>query len=142
MDECITRQGSTQAGGSVALDDTPLPRRHPSVVADRRNWVTIVRLAQPDYRDSEALAALGAELEKVARGPNPPPVVLNCAAGQAFGSTFVAKLLMLRRVLMAQASQLVLCNLSDALASLLERLRLGSYFRVCRDEHEALALLD
>jgi anti-anti-sigma regulatory factor len=108
---------------------------------DRRSWVTIVRLAESDYRESEALDALAAELQALVEGQGQRPVVLNCAAAQMFASTFVARLLTLRRNLLAQGSRLVLCDLSAPLTALIQRLRLREYFVIFKDEREALAEL-
>jgi anti-anti-sigma regulatory factor len=108
---------------------------------DRRSWVTIARLVEPDYRESDALYTLEADLMALAENQGQRPVVLNCASAQMFSSTFVSRLLTLRRKLIGQGSQLVLCDLSESLTTLLERLRLSAYFRIFRDEREALAEL-
>lgn len=109
---------------------------------ERRSWVTIARLREPDFRDSESLLALETQFRDLAESQGPRPVILNCSCVHLFGSTFVSKLLGLRRRLLAQGSSLTLCDLSKSLAVVMERMRMHTYFQVCRDEREALARLD
>jgi anti-anti-sigma factor len=111
------------------------------VHADRRSWVTLARLVEPDYRDTEKLAALTRELVELAESQGQKPVVLNCSAVHNVASTFLTALLTLRRKLEAQGSRLVLCDLSPTVAVVLERTQLHNFFATCPDERGALILL-
>jgi anti-anti-sigma factor len=113
----------------------------PLLELDQRSWVTLARLLRSDYRQEMTLRALGTALLSLLEGQAQRPVILNCTAPQFFDSTFISHLLRLRRLLLAQGSRLVLCDLSAPVAELLNRLRLDRYFLICRDEREALAEL-
>jgi anti-anti-sigma factor len=109
---------------------------------DRRSWVTIAHLVPPDYRNSQTLAALEAEFTALAEEQGQRPVILSCTAPQDFDSSFISRLLRLRRLLLAQGSQLLLCELSPPLAQLFAQLHLDRYFPIFRDLRQALAELD
>jgi anti-anti-sigma factor len=118
---------------------------HPGSAAfevDRRSWVTIVRLLEPIWRDSQHLQVFQEQVLGLVEEQGQRPLLLDFAPVYLVSSAFLSRLIVLQRRLRAQGSQLVLSSLSPALQEVLERLQLSRYFCILADEREALAYLD
>jgi hypothetical protein len=116
-----------------------MSRPYRFIVLDHKDDIVCVRLKRPQL-DEEEVNELGNELARLIEedgclkllfslGPEPPQVIY---------SVFMAKLLMVRRLLLERGGTLKLCDVSLAVRGVFEALRLTEYFHFYPDQGAAL----
>jgi anti-anti-sigma regulatory factor len=116
------------------------PRRHPGLAAKRVGSATIVNLGERPLTEGQTIEQLATDLLQLVEQHGPGALVLNCCGLVEFGSALVGKLVWLRKRMQSLGDLLVLTDLPQHFADVLNRLRLAPLFTRCASEEEAVRM--
>ena len=122
------------------------PYRH--ISTDTEVGVLVITVQEAQLRDFALATSLEAEMKRAVEGSPASNVVLDLENVVMLTSAALLALLGLRVCVEERAGQVVLCNLSDAVAQVLtvsqmivERRNVGAHFKLAEDRASAVAML-